>query len=46
MPLLWAKKMRLSIAYTPFKDFNGGDFVLVKLHDLWPCSYLDGNNKM
>jgi hypothetical protein len=26
--------MRLSIAYAPFRDLNGGDFVLVRLHDL------------
>ncbi len=28
------KNMRPLIAYTPFRDFNVGDFVLVKPHDL------------
>jgi hypothetical protein len=23
------------MAYTPFKDLNNGDFILVKLHDLF-----------
>ncbi len=33
-PYCEPKNMKLSIVYTLFKDFNDGDFVLVKLHDL------------
>jgi len=31
---LWAKEFETFIGYTPFKDFNNGDFVLVKPRDL------------
>jgi hypothetical protein len=31
--LLWAKKHEAFTAYTPFKDFNVGNFVLVKPHE-------------
>jgi hypothetical protein len=33
VPYCGPKNMRPLIAYTPFRDLNVGDFVLVRLHD-------------
>jgi hypothetical protein len=33
-PYCGPKNLKPSSAYTPFKDFNNGDFVLVKPYDL------------
>jgi hypothetical protein len=34
VPYCGPKNLRPLTAYTPFKDLNVGDFVLVRLHDL------------
>jgi hypothetical protein len=32
-PYYGLKNLKPFLAYTPFKDFNNGDFVLVRPHD-------------
>jgi len=39
-----SKNMKPSITYTPFRDLNDEDFVLVRLHDPNLVSILDGKS--
>jgi len=32
--LLWAQNLKIVLAYTPFKDLNNEDFIIMRLHDL------------
>jgi hypothetical protein len=41
-PYCGPKNLKLSLACTLFKDFNNGDFVLVKFHDPLLVLCVDG----